>query len=183
MQHDLEHKTISTLNTAMKKLTKISFLLILLSVFAFGANAQVNPHAIGLRLGAGDLSGAEVSYQHGLGGNNRLEADLGWAADNDYSAFKFSLNYQFVHPTNWTDGMNWYIGPGGYLGGRSWDDDYPDDADRDGEFFIGANGMIGLEYNFDFPLNLSLDLRPQLELIGDSGELWFDMGLGVRYYW
>lgn len=145
------------------------------------ASAQVNPHAIGLRLGGGSVSGAEISYQHGLTGINRIEFDLGFANSNHYSAFSLSGTYHWVHPTNWTQGMNWYIGPGAYLGGRSWHSDYF--GDRGSQFLLGINGQVGLEYNFQFPLQVSLDLRPRLGIIGDSGNLDFDLGLGVRYYW
>jgi hypothetical protein len=45
--------------------------LIILGVvlsMSFFAQAQVNPHAIGLRLGGnGTSSGAEISYQHRVG--------------------------------------------------------------------------------------------------------------------
>ena len=55
----------------MKKL-----LLVLVAVMGltFAANAQ----NIGVRLGGGQGFGAELSYQQGLGGMNRLEADLGY---------------------------------------------------------------------------------------------------------
>ena len=43
----------------------------------FTAQAQVNPHAIGLRFGGGTAFGGELSYQMGMGSSNRLELDLG----------------------------------------------------------------------------------------------------------
>ena len=60
----------------MKKLFISAVMLVGL---AFSANAQeISKNALGLRLGDNDGFGGEISYQRGLGGNNRLELDLGW---------------------------------------------------------------------------------------------------------
>mgnify|MGYP003632582989 CR=1 FL=1 len=55
----------------MKKLFLLSVALL---GFAFASSAQeISTNAIGLRLGDSDGFGAEISYQHALGDNNRLE--------------------------------------------------------------------------------------------------------------
>ena len=70
-------------------------------------NAQeIADNAIGLRLGDSDGFGTEISYQRALGGNNRLEVDLGWRSGNDYDGFKLTGVYQWVWEL---DGdFNWY---------------------------------------------------------------------------
>jgi len=47
---------------------------------------------------------------------------------------------------------------------------------------IGLDGILGLEYSFEFlPINLSLDWKPELNLIGYTG-FWYDGGaLSIRY--
>ena len=70
----------------MKKLILSAFMLLGL---AFSAQAQdISKNALGLRLGDNDGFGGEISYQRGLGKNNRLELDLGWRSNNDFNAFK-----------------------------------------------------------------------------------------------
>ena len=143
------------------------------------SNAQsISPNAIGLRLGDNDGFGAEVSYQRGLGDNNRLEFDLGWRSGSNYDGFKLAGLYQWV----WLlDGnFNWYVGAGGGIG--SYNFDVPG-LDDDSETFAFLAGDIGIEYNFDIPLLLSLDFRPEIGF-GDEGygsDFDFDLGLGIRY--
>ena len=78
----------------MKKLFLLS-LVVLGSVLT--ANAQdISANAIGLRMGDSDGLGAEISYQHALGENNRLELDLGWRDGSNYNGFKLAGLYQWV---------------------------------------------------------------------------------------
>lgn len=156
----------------MKKL----FLLAIAFIgFTTLSNAQdVSPNAIGLRLGDSDGFGAEVSYQRGLGDNNRLEFDLGWRSGNGYDGFKLAGLYQWVW--NIDGGFNWYAGAGGGVGSYSFDNN-----DFDDETFIFAAGDIGIEYNFDIPLLLSLDFRPELGFGDYRDDVDFDIALGIRY--
>jgi hypothetical protein len=140
-------------------------------------NAQeIADNAIGLRLGDSDGFGTEISYQRALGGNNRLEADLGWRSGNGYDGFKLTGVYQWVWEL---DGdFNWYAGAGGGLG--SYSVDVPNNRDYTDTFaFIAGN--IGVEYNFDIPLLLSLDFRPELGFGDFRDDLGFDIALGIRY--
>lgn len=153
-----------------------------LVVFAFigftTVQAQdISDNAIGLRLGDSDGFGAQISYQRGLGDNNRLELDLGITTGNNYDGFKLAGLYQWV----WVlDGsFNWYAGAGGGLGSISFDN-VPQGFD-DSETFFFAAGNIGIEYNFDIPLQLSLDARPELGFGDFNDDLDFDIALGIRY--
>ena len=147
----------------------------LLGFATFALAQDISPNAIGLRLGDSDGFGAEVSYQRALGDNNRLEADLGWRSGNNYDGFKLTGIYQWV----WLlDGnFNWYAGVGGGLGSYSVDTPGNDYTDT----FAFAAGDIGVEYNFDIPLQLSLDFRPELGFGDFRDDLGFDVALGVRY--
>jgi hypothetical protein len=162
----------------MKKLLLSAIMLVGL---AFASNAQeISKNALGLRLGDNDGFGGEISYQRGLGDNNRLELDLGWRNNDKYDAFKLVGLYQWVW--NIEGGFNWYAGFGGGLG--SYDNDKNrnnDDYDDSGTFFLAA-GNLGIEYNFDIPLMLSLDIRPELYFGDDFGnDFGPDIALGIRY--
>jgi hypothetical protein len=47
------------------------------------------------------------------------------------------------------------------------------------EFIIAGN--LGLEYDFDFPLLLSLDFRPEIGFGNVGDDLNFDIAVGIRY--
>lgn len=151
--------------------------LVILSILFFGytATAQNTDHVLGLRLGGGNGFGTEISYQLGLGGNNRLEFDLGWKDNDDYDAYKLTGLYQWVW--NIDGGFNWYAGTGGGLG--SWNNKR---NGVDDGFFTFIAGVVGIEYDFEFPLLLSLDVRPEYGFAdGFDNDLDFDLALGIRY--
>ncbi|MBT8323691.1 MAG: hypothetical protein HKN99_12605 [Winogradskyella sp.] len=156
----------------MKKL--FLFALVSLSLTVVAQAQTISDNAIGLRLGDSDGFGAEVSYQRALGGNNRLEADLGWRSGNDFDGFKLTGIYQWVWELD--GNFNWYAGAGGGLGSYSFDNNAIDD-----ETFVFLAGDIGIEYNFDIPLLLSLDFRPEIGFGNFNDDLDFDIALGIRY--
>ncbi|MCP9200441.1 hypothetical protein MKO06_11000 [Gramella sp. GC03-9] len=160
----------------MKKLVLIAA-FILGGVFCNQANAQqIADNAIGLRIGGGGGYGAEVSYQRAIGGdNNRLEFDLGWRDDSNFSAIKLVGLYQWVW--NIEGGFNWYVGAGAGLG------NYDDDRHNNDGLFALVAGDIGIEYNFDFPLLLSLDFRPEIGFSNydDHDDFTPDVAIGIRY--
>jgi hypothetical protein len=162
----------------MKKLILSTFMLIGL---AFSTQAQdISKNALGLRIGDNDGLGTEISYQRGLGDNNRLELDLGWRSSNDVDGFKLAGLYQWVW--NIEGGFNWYAGAGAGVGTWSYDNNGNKDS---GSYFFAA-GDIGIEYNFDFPLQLSLDFRPELYFNNDDfvdDNFGPDIALGIRYRW
>lgn len=159
----------------MKKIL-ITLVAIFFSVVTY--SQQIAENAIGLRLGDNDGFGTEISYQRALGGNNRLEADLGWRSHDYVDAFRLTGLYQWVW--NLDGGFNWYAGAGAGVGSVSYDDEHFGHDDND-DFFALLAGDIGLEYNFDFPLLLSLDFRPEFGLNDYNDDLSFDIALGVRY--
>ena len=157
---------------------KVFLLSIALVGFAFTIQAQsVSKNAIGLRLGDSDGFGAEVSYQRAISDNNRLEFGFGWRDGNDYDAIRLVGLYQWVMVLD--GNFNWYVGAGGGL--TSYDiDNVPAGVD-DSETALFVAGDIGIEYNFDFPLLLSLDFRPELGFGDFNDDLDFDIALGIRY--
>jgi len=158
----------------MKKQLGILLFFLCLGVYA---QAQVHPHAIGLRGGGnGDINGAELSYQHGLSNANRIEFDLGWGGNDNVSRMFLAGIYHW--DMNITGGLNWYIGPGASVGM------YNDGSG--GYINVALGGQVGLEYDFntlDIPLLLSIDGRPMWDFLGDNSGLGWGAALGLRYTW
>ncbi|WP_435412737.1 hypothetical protein [Psychroserpens mesophilus] len=154
--------------------------LVAIAFFGFitASSAQdISDNAIGIRLGDSDGFGAEISYQRALGDNNRLELDLGLRSGNNYDGFKLAGLYQWVWQLD--GNFNWYAGAGGGIGSYSFDN-VPRGFD-DSETFLFLAGDIGIEYNFDIPLQLSIDARPEFGFGDYRDDLDFDIALGVRY--
>ena len=147
-------------------------LIVGLVFLSIAGNAQVEPHAIGLRLGGGNYgSGFEISYQHGLGDANRLEFDLGLNSNNGASYMSLAGIYQWVW--NIDGGFNWYAGPGAQLLLVS------------NNAAIGVGGQIGVEYNFnpdvDVPIQIGLDTRPMLNFSSGNSDFGWGIALSIRY--
>jgi hypothetical protein len=71
------------------------------------------------------------------------------------SRFGIGGLYEVHKPTTAT-GLNWFFGGGAYIGFQ------------DGNTYLGPTGIIGLDYKFtNIPLNLSLDWKPELDIIPD----------------
>lgn len=160
----------------MKKLLTLAAILFGFSVISF---AQIdNEHAIGLRMGGNDGFGTEISYQYTLTPMNRVQADLGLRSNNDWESWSLTGTYQWVWEIE--EGLNWYAGFGGGIGSWDYKDEIP--ANDDSGTFLSVSGMVGLEYNFSIPLQLSIDTRPELGLINHRNNLInFDLALSARY--
>ena len=147
----------------MKIMKKIVLVAALVLGFTVAASAQ--PKAVGIRFGYG----VEASYQHTLGSANFIEANLGLEA---FNALNIAATYNWmIAKPQWTDRGEWgfYAGVGAAVG-------------LDTTLRLGAAGQVGLEYEFWFPLQLSVDIRPQLGLINSNFGLWgWAPCLSVRY--
>ena len=151
----------------------VFFLFLTLFFYSLTIESQnISDNAIGLRLGDSNGFGAEVSYQRAILNNNRLELDLGWRDGNNFSAFRFAGIYQWVYLLD--GNFNWYVGGGGGIATFN-----VDDGDNNTGFFVAGN--IGIEYDFDIPLLISLDFRPELGFAGFNSDLDLDIALGLRY--
>lgn len=177
----------------MKK--SFTILLVILGM-SFVSQAQVNPHAIGIRFGGdGYYNGAELTYQQKVGNITRLEFDFGFRAHKNYSDFMFTLAYQW--DLKIVGGLNWYIGPCAAVGFYNWNDHYWFDDDY--HYSSGTRGLnlglgaqVGLEYDFNHlgaPLLISLDARPMFDFFGYQNGDRYNHGFGwgaafsIRYTW
>lgn len=166
----------------------ILFLLIALCSALTTVKAQeIADNAIGLRLGDSDGFGAEISYQRLLGRYTRAEIDLGYRDSREHDAVKLTGLYQWVQAIN--GGLNWYYGFGAGLGSVDFEPvpnaNNPNVFEElDGGFFALIAGDVGIEYNFDIPVLVSLDIRPEIGVVGFENfdnRFNFDVALGVRY--
>jgi len=151
----------------MKKVIVSVFLLI---GFIAVLSAQIDKKAIGLRFGGLNGNGAEVSYQQPMG-TNRAELDLGLHS----GGFGLSGIYQWVKPLpQLSEGFFWYYGVGAGLG-------FYDFNKTTTSFNLGILGQIGAEYDFDFPLQISVDYRPGIYFIPPVSPSYDGICLAVRY--
>lgn len=152
-------------------------LLVLAVLLAAALSAQANSKALGLRFG---YDAQEISYQLPLNDTKRLELTLGVNTFGRNTAGNFcrgaALNgvYQFVSDLSAiANGLNWYVGVGAA-------------ALLHGDLFgVGALGQIGIEYNFNSPIQLSLDYRPGFYYLPGTVDLyrfsWNAPCFAVRY--
>ena len=126
--------------------------------------AQAQQNALGLKFGRG----TDLSYQRTLGNTNRLELNLGLSSfDNGHLAV--SGLYQWVF--NLAGDFNWYVGAGA---GATFAND----------FHLNFLGNVGIEYNFNFPLQLALDYTPALSITPSFGDTYFgDRGIRFAARW
>lgn len=129
------------------------------AILGFAVAASAQPKALGLRLGYG----ADLSYQHTLGGANFIEADLGLES---FKSLNIAATYNFMI-AQFGDGFGFYAGPGIGLGFAE-------------KLRVGIAGQVGLEYNFNAPVQLSLDVRPYFDFVGAGLVGWYPH-LGIRY--
>ena len=162
----------------MKKLLFTALLFLTIQ-----ANAQnISNNAIGVRLGGNDGFGTEISFQHKLKKANRVELDLGWRNNTNFNFIKGAALYQWV--MNIDGDFNWYVGAGGGFGSYSYNEVYKKViiVNNNGGTFVFLAGDIGVEYDFDFPLLISVDFRPEFVLGDGYGRNYgSDIALSLRY--
>lgn len=162
----------------MKKLLLVAILAV-----AGIAAAVAQPRAIGVNLGYG----LDVSYQHSLGEANMIDLSVNLPFFDGIGA---QATYDWVNPFGtaipWNNKgeWNWSLGVGAGAGL------YGFDAMAAGlcVWYVGAVGHVGVSYDFWFPLQLSVDWRPNIGVVGyadgcgfNKDGLYSGITLGVRY--
>jgi hypothetical protein len=144
----------------MKKLM-CSFLLVSGLAFASTASAQDYKTALGVRLSSSaPMINNSISLKHFLNERTAVEALFSFG---DPLALGALVE---IHKPFAASGIQWFYGGGGYLGFvKTYN---PDKDKNETDVNFGAMGIVGLDYKFqNLPLNLSLDWKPELNLIGD----------------
>ena len=163
-------------------------LFVALMAVASIAIASAQPRAIGGNIGGG----IGFSYEHGFGEANMLDVAASFPLFGVFgNEARFGImghvTYDWIDPFNapvpWNEKgeWHWYMGVGGAGGAYSF---------KDGWWYVGAAGHIGIEYDFWCPLQLSVDYRPSIGITNgwrDENKVHFDdhgfygISIGVRY--
>lgn len=155
--------------TYMKKI----ILLIMITCGLQFAHAQVNDHALGIRMGYG----GGISYQGKLSKTNRFEINAAVGLGESVTYLRASGIYQWVFDVG--IGWNVYVGPSATAGLQFIDGDV--DGSKDG-LFILLGGQAGLEYNLqNIPFQVSVDVMPQIGVFNSKEDIYFDPALGIRW--
>ena len=135
---------------------RLILVIIIFFTTVWGVWAQ--PKALGLRLG----NDCQLSYEHNVGARTDfLEADLGMQFYYGYATglnAAFAYNFMVAQP-KWSENGQWgfYVGPAvkvGYVGVGG---------------YVAVGAQVGLEYEFEFPLQLSIDIRPVVGISSEGG--------------
>ena len=112
---------------------------------------QTSPKAISLRVGYG----VSVSWQQYLAEDRVMIVDLDIPG---FVGIGVSASHDWINPFNtevpWVSPegeWNWYLGAG--IGGGV-------DLRKPATGYLGLLGRLGVEYEFDFPMTLGLEYRP-----------------------
>ncbi|MDX1651227.1 MAG: hypothetical protein R3277_01970 [Brumimicrobium sp.] len=163
---------------------KYTLAVLFVSSFLIGFS-QSYQTAIGVKgggYGGGHLSGGGINFKHFLSGPNAIEATAGGGSNH----FHLQVLYEWQKSTGWADGLDWYLGIGGTIG--TWRTGYyhpvHDDFYYNSGFYLGANGVIGLDWNLEpalgVPIGLALDAGPSIGII--NSRLWgWGGGFAIRY--
>lgn len=148
----------------MKK--QIVLLLIICAAASFQTlSAQAYKMGIGLRLSNSSptLNNA-ITGKYFLDPNSALEGVLSFG-----SRFAIGALYE-KHKAIDVPGLNYFYGAGAYVGIEG------------GRAYIGPTGILGLDYKFDgLPLNLSLDWKPELDIVPRIAFIPDAFGLSARF--
>lgn len=129
--------------------------------------AQEYVNAVGVRLGPNSPAiTSGFTIKHFLNESNAVEGIVGIGN----SGLGLCGLYEWHHHIESVTHLQWFVGAGGYA------------AFRNKSSFIGAAGIVGLDYKFEqIPLNISLDWKPELNLITSVGFEANTVGISARF--
>jgi len=131
--------------------------------------------AIGIRLSSAPaIVNNSVSFKYFMNSRAAIEALVSFG---DPLAFGALLE---MHNPLGTPGLQWFYGAGGYLG---FGKEYSVEKARDiNKTYFGGQGVVGLDYKFaSLPLNISLDWKPELNLVSDINFEPAAIGFSARF--
>lgn len=149
----------------MAKRNLIPIIIIVFSLITSESKAQSYQHQLGVRMGSYDQAlSTGFTYRYFFKEDKGIEAiiDLNKPAS-------FGVLYEEFKPLQVTDGLKWFYGAGGF-------------ASIKGHELLGITGILGLDYQFagDLPLNVSVDWKPELNLIDYVGFRGSTVGVSLR---
>ena len=157
-------------------MNKKLFIIALFFGFAFSPRMMAQDYHTGLGIHGGFSSG--ISVKHFYTTNIAVEGIL----TTRFQGFKITGLAEWHLPVFDTEGLYFFYGGGAHLGIWDSERDYFGNPVPGNKLFLGADGIIGLEYAFPrFPLSIGLDWKPGFEIISDFGFAHDEIALSVRY--
>ena len=142
---------------------KVFFLCLVVASTCLLNNAQAQDYrtALGVRLSsAAAMQNNSVSIKHFITEKTAIEGLFTFGDPLSLGAL-----VEFHKPLA-ASGLNYFYGAGGYVGFTKTYNVNTNKNETDPNF--GAQGIIGLDYKFNnIPLNLSLDWKPELNIVSD----------------
>ena len=151
---------------------KISIIILVLPLFySTQINAQDYKTALGIRLSSqGPAVNNSVSFKHFM--NPKLAIEGLFTFDKKAA---IGALVEIHNDMASTVGMKWFYGAGAYLG-------FDADKTNTSRSLMGAQGIIGLDYKFaNLPLNLTLDWKPELNIIDNINFEPAAVGFTMRF--
>ena len=138
----------------------------IIAFFSFSSKAQEYKTAAGIRLGPSSPAIAPgFTIKHFLDEKHAVEGIVGI---ND--GIGVCGLYEWHQPITSVEHLQWFAGAGAYA------------AYRSKTAFIGAAGIVGVDYKFqDIPLNISIDWKPELNIIESVGFEASGVGFSARF--
>ena len=125
-------------------------------------------NAIGIRLGPSTpVIKSGISFKHFMNDSKAIEGIVSFG-----DGFAVCGLYEIHKPITAAEDLQWFIGFGGYAGFSKTTTN------------IGGAGIVGLNYNFwgkNIPLNISLDWKPELNIVQKVGFEGSTVGFSARY--
>ncbi len=146
---------------------RISFLCLI--VFIFFGTSQVS--AQDYRFGVGiRLSNATPTLSNSITGKYFItERSAVEGIVSFGSRFGIGGLLEIYKPFS-VEGLSWFYGGGAYIGFE------------DGNTYLGPTGIIGMDYKFpNVPINISLDWKPELDIIPEIEFVPDAFALSVRF--
>jgi len=166
----------------MKKIFTTMIVMLAVASVAFA-----QPRAIGGRIG---WNYEEFSYQHSItdGMYVDLTAGFGNLWSGGYQATDVTASFDWIF--NIKGIWNWFVGPAAGIG-YGYGSSYRYYSGYDGHpympFRLNVGGQIGFEWQFGIPLNLTVDWRPMVNVLGFANPAYpkwnglYNVGVGLRY--
>ena len=149
----------------MKKTIALLSTITLISITS-KTNAQDYRHQLGVRIGSIDqLLSTGFTYKYNFTNSTAIEGILDLKDDIAFGAL-FEKKVPLGNPV----GLSWYYGAGGYVGFGNTNN-------------LGATGILGMDYQFsgNLPLNISIDWKPELNLVKEVAFRAATIGVSVRF--
>jgi hypothetical protein len=149
----------------MKRISITLSVILLSMILSQDATAQDYRYAVGVRFSNSSptLSSA-ISGKIFATDKTAIEALVAWGN-------RFGIGGLLeIHNKFGSPGLTWFYGGGAYVGFQ------------EGDTYLGPTGIIGLDYKFtNAPVNLSLDWKPELDILPDINFIPDAFALTVRF--